>query len=221
MAGVCCRPRRGKFRGASPLKAMRGPRPDVPRALMPVRGVFAPRFAKRGCTDVTRWRVGALLAPGQRTVPAVLRGLGQSAEAPCHHDPRVRHRAPGSSLAARRRRLGRLLDVGGLAGPGVLGLAASRERRRGERLWATRIDRAPGRSSPAPFGKASGWPWGCLMGRARIPGTGGPGTRSSTARGAGAGAAAGAAGAALGADQSAGGGGREPRRRVRRARGWA
>ena len=133
-----------------------GPSARCPQGAHAGGGVFAPRFATRGCTDVTRWRVGALRAPGQRTVPAVLRGLGQSAEAPCHHDPRVRPRAPGSSLAARRRRLGRLLDVGAPAGPGVLGLAASRERRRGERLLATRIDRAPGRSSPAPFVKASG-----------------------------------------------------------------
>src|SRR4029453_12842465 len=87
--------------------------------------------------------VGAILAPGHRTVTAVLRVLGQSPEAHCQNSHRVRNRAQWSSREASRRRLGLLLDVFVLEGPVVMGLDEPLERRRGERISAQGISRDP------------------------------------------------------------------------------
>jgi hypothetical protein len=55
--------------------------PDVLMAIMTVIGVFAPLFSKRVFASVKLLLVGAILAPGQRTVTAVLRVMGKSADA--------------------------------------------------------------------------------------------------------------------------------------------
>lgn len=143
--------------------------PDGPMANMTVSGVFAPLSSTRVLASVTRWLVGALLAPGTRKVTAVLRVLGKSAETHVQNDPRVLNRAPWSSLAASCRLLGRLRDVCVPEGHVVIGIDGTIERRRAERISATGIARAPVRSSPAHFVKAREWRWVCLMVLARIP----------------------------------------------------
>ena len=46
---------------------------DLPLAILTVSGAFAPLVARRLLMHVKRWLVGAIRAPGKRTVTAVLR----------------------------------------------------------------------------------------------------------------------------------------------------
>jgi hypothetical protein len=112
---------------------------------------------------------GSLLAVGQRTVGAVLRvmGLGQLRQFQRFH--RVLNRANWSALAASRVLLGALLRAFVPAGPVVVGLDDTIERRWGPRIAARGIYRDPVRSSRGHFVKASGLRWLSLMLLAPIP----------------------------------------------------
>jgi DDE superfamily endonuclease len=137
-------------------------------AIMTVIGVFAPLFSKRVCASVKLVVVGAILAPGQRTVTAVLRVMGKSAAAHFQNYHRVLNRAQWSALDASRRLLELLVDVFVPQGPVVMGIDETMERRRGERITAKGVYRDPVRSSPAPFVKASRWRGVCLVVLARL-----------------------------------------------------
>ncbi|MBV8358202.1 MAG: transposase, partial [Deltaproteobacteria bacterium] len=71
----------------------------VPVTLTRVIVKFAPLFSKRVWEQVQVLVVGALLAPGQRTVTAVLRVMGRSQERHFENYHRVLNRARWSSLA--------------------------------------------------------------------------------------------------------------------------
>ena len=142
---------------------------EIPMALMTVIGAFAPLFSKRIFMHVKLLLAGAILAPGKRTVTAVLQVMGKGAEAHCQDYHRVLNRAQWSSLDASRRLLGLLLDAFAPEGPVVMGIDETIERRRGERIAAKGIYRDPVRSSRAHFVKASGLRWVCLTVLARIP----------------------------------------------------
>jgi hypothetical protein len=142
---------------------------DIPMALMTVIGAFAPLFSKRIFMHVKLLLAGAILAPGKRTVTAVLHVMGKGAEAHFQNYHRVLNRAQWSSLDASRRLLGLLLDAFAPEGPVVMGIDETIERRRGERIAAKGIYRDPVRSSHTHFVKASGLRWVCLTMLARIP----------------------------------------------------
>ena len=131
---------------------------------------FAPVFVQR-----RTWRhaetllVGALLAPGRRTVTSLLRIMGLSRERCFVNYHRVLNRAVWSSRAASRVLLGLLLDAFAPTGPVVLGLDDTIERRRGKRIAAKGIYRDPVRSSHSHFVKASGLRWLGLMVLVPIP----------------------------------------------------
>jgi hypothetical protein len=72
--------------------------------------------------------VGAMLAPGRRTVSAARRAVGRRHLPTCPTDHRVLNRAAWSSLAARRVLLGRLVATSAGDGPLVSGIAGSRDR---------------------------------------------------------------------------------------------
>ena len=72
-------------------------------------------------------------------------------------------------LAASRLPLGELLATWVPAGPVVMGLDDTLERRWGERIAARRIDRDPVRSSKGHFVKTSGLRWLSLMVLAPVP----------------------------------------------------
>ncbi|MGE5713408.1 MAG: transposase [Betaproteobacteria bacterium] len=106
------------------------------------------------CSPRTRQQVlvlvaGAVLAPGRRTVTAVLRvmGLGQAPDFTTYH--RVLNRNVWSGAALARRLLGLLVRAFVPSGPIVVGLDDTLERRRGGRIAAKGIYRDPVRSSPA------------------------------------------------------------------------
>ena len=131
--------------------------------------LFKPYFTNRIWSYVYLLVIGAILAPGQRTVSTVLRIVGLSQERHFQNYHRVLNRAVWSSLALSQVLLRILLDTFVPAGPVVLGLDDTIERRRGAKIRAKGIYRDPVRSSQSHFVKASGLRWLSLMLLAEIP----------------------------------------------------
>jgi hypothetical protein len=131
---------------------------------------FAPVFQRRAWDKIPLLLVGAILAPGKRTVSSILRVMGLSAIshfAQYHH---VLSRAVWSSLRVSQTLLRLLLahlDSG--QGPLVFGLDETVERRWGRKITARGIYRDAARSSRSHFVKASGLRWISLMWLAAIP----------------------------------------------------
>ena len=130
---------------------------------------FARLFSKRVWQHVQILMLGAILAPGQRTVTATLRIMGLSSEKHFQNFHRVLNRAIWSSREASRVLLGLLVATFAVFGPVVLGLDDTIERRRGAKIKAKGIYRDPVRSSHSHFVKASGLRWLSLMLLAPIP----------------------------------------------------
>jgi hypothetical protein len=107
--------------------------------------------------------VGALLAPGQRTITSCLRIMGLSRERHFVNYHRVLSRARWSGRGASRLLLGLLVTRFAPTGPILLGIDDTIERRRGKRIQAKGIYRDPVRSSHSHFVKASGLRWVSLM----------------------------------------------------------
>jgi hypothetical protein len=112
---------------------------------------------------------GAILARGQRTVTAILRVMGLSAEKHFVNYHRVLQRAVWSSLAVSRTLLGLLIQAFAPTGPLLIGGDDTIERRRGAQIAARGIYRDPVRSSQSHFVKASGLRWLTLMLLVPIP----------------------------------------------------
>src|SRR5690349_22809931 len=131
---------------------------------------FAPVFVQQ-----RTWRhaelllIGAILAPGKRTVTSLLRiaGLGRERRFTNYH--RVLNRAAWDGRTAARLLLGPLIAVFAPSGPVLLGIDDTIERRRGKRIAAKGIYRDPVRSSKGHLVKASGLRWLSLMLLAPIP----------------------------------------------------
>ncbi len=124
---------------------------------------FEPLLRQRSWRHAEVLLIGAILAPGRRTVASILRitGLGRERRFVNYH--RVLNRAAWSGRAAARVLLGLLLEAFVPAGPVLLGLDDTIERRRGKRISAKGIYRDPVRSSHGHFVKASGLRWLSLM----------------------------------------------------------
>src|SRR5215213_7523967 len=144
--------------------------PSLPPRFAEVILTFAPLFRQQRTWDhAGMLLIGAILAPGQRTVTSLLRIMGLSGERRFVNYHRVLNRAVWSSRAASRLLLGLLITTLMPAGPVVLGLDDTIERRRGKHISAKGIYRDPVRSSDAHFVKASGLRWISLMLLAPIP----------------------------------------------------
>lgn len=130
---------------------------------------FAPLFSKRVFKFVQVLVVGAILAPGKRTITSLLRVMGLSQEKHFQNYHRVLNRAVWSSRAVSRVLLQMLVSVFASQGPLVMGLDDTIERRRGEKIKAKGIYRDPVRSSHGHFVKASGLRWLSLMLLVEIP----------------------------------------------------
>lgn len=130
---------------------------------------FAPLFSKRVFYSVQVLVVGAILAPGKRTITAILRVMGLSQEKHFQNYHRILNRAVWSPLAVSRVLLGMLVTTFAPTGPLLMGLDDTIERRRGEKIKAKGIYRDPVRSSHAHFLKASGLRWLSLMLLVEIP----------------------------------------------------
>ena len=137
---------------------------SFPIAFTSVIGVFAPVFSRPVWQHVKVLLAGAVLAPGKRTVTAVLHIMGRSAASDFQTYHRVLNRAVWSPLKASRLLLRLLGAVFIFRGVVVLGLDDTIERRRGEQITAKGIYRDPVRSSHAHMVKASGLRWlACML----------------------------------------------------------
>jgi hypothetical protein len=143
--------------------------PDLPARFAAIIVAFAPLFCHRTWRHAEVLLVGAILAPGKRTVTSILRITGLSREAHFVNYHRVLSRARWSGREAARLLLCLLIHAFAPTGPIVLGLDDTIERRRGRHIKAKGIYRDPVRSSDAHFVKASGLRWISLMLLAPIP----------------------------------------------------
>src|SRR3954469_17026806 len=142
----------------------------LPETIIRVLRPFEPVFSGRVWPWATALLVGAILAPGPRTVAAALRVLGLQADRPFGNYHRVLNRARWSSRALSPRLLTLLVRALVPAeGPVLVGLDETIERRRGAKIAARGIYRDPVRSSREHFVKTSGLRWGSMHLLAPMP----------------------------------------------------
>ena len=175
---------RGSFRFASRLTAgynrARGKKDKWPptshgrsatwHAILPVLHPFATLFRNPTWLKAQILLVGAILAPGQRTVAAALRVMGRSDHLDYARYHEVLNRAVWSPRQAARILLMLLLqhlDQGD--GPLVFGIDETLERRRGPKIKARGVYRDAVRSSRQQLVKASGLRWISLMWLGHVP----------------------------------------------------
>jgi DDE superfamily endonuclease len=117
---------------------------------------FAPLFSKRVWRHAQVLLIGAILAPGRRTVSSALRAMGLNQEERFHRYHRVLNRARWSDREASRVLLGLLVKVLVPEGsPLVVGIDETLERRWGKRISARGVYRDPVRSTQETFVKSS------------------------------------------------------------------
>jgi hypothetical protein len=143
---------------------------NLPRPIIQVLRRFELLFSEQVWEWAKILLVGAILAPGKRTVTAVLRVMGLSDERQFQNYHRVLNRAVWSPRAVSRVLLRLLVEAFVPPdAPIVLGLDDHIERRRGMKIKARGIYRDPVRSSKSFFVKTSGLRWLCMMLLVPIP----------------------------------------------------
>ena len=146
--------------------------PSLPASIISLLQPFAGLFAAPTWRKAQVLLVGAILAPGKRTVSSALQVLGLQEQrdfARYHH---VLSRAVWSSLAVSRVLLGLLVQhLGPATGPLCLGIDETIERRKGPRIAAKGVYRDGVRSSHGHFVKAMGLRWVSLMWLVQLPWT--------------------------------------------------
>ena len=125
----------------------------MPPEIMNLMVAFAPVFQRRTWGKVQDMLIGAILAPGKRTVSSILQVLGKSQEATYAKYHHVLNRAQWSSKDLSERLLRLVVGTFG-GGPVVLGIDEHIERRRGKKIEAIGIYRDAVRSSESHFAKA-------------------------------------------------------------------
>jgi hypothetical protein len=134
---------------------------DLLTKILHVLHTFERVFSERVWGWATVLLIGAILAPGERTVAAIVRVMGLSDNRPFQNAHRVLTRAKWSSRAVRRIVLLLLVPLFVPASaPGVGGIDETIERRT---IAARGISRDPVRSSQECFVTTSGVRWICLM----------------------------------------------------------
>jgi hypothetical protein len=142
----------------------------LPTAIMALLEPFRPVFHLSTWVKVQVLLVGAILAPGKRTVTSALRAVGLAGDPGFSKYHQVLNRAVWSSRRASQVLLRLLLEV--LAhgsGPLVFGIDETIERRWGSKIQARGIYRDAVRSSASHFVKTSGLRWVSLMWLTEIP----------------------------------------------------
>jgi hypothetical protein len=138
--------------------------PPLPEAIILVLAPFAPLFSRRVWLHAQVMLLGAMLAPGARTVTAALRVMGLAAERHFTNDHRVLNRATWSARHGSRILLGLLITQ--LVPPGatiVLGADDTVERRSGRKITAKGCYRDAVRSSKKHVIRCFGLKWVSMM----------------------------------------------------------
>ena len=130
-----------------------------PAEVEAVCAVFAPLFTRPSWRRAQALLCGTLLAPANQVLTAALRALGLAAEPGFQSYHRLLNRARWSARAAAGVLLRLLVAAFAPAGPLVLGLDETVERRRGLKITARAIYRDASRSSRECFQKTSGLRW--------------------------------------------------------------
>ena len=143
----------------------------VPQVLRQWLQAWRPCFTAPSWEHVLVLVMGALLAPGKRTVTSCLRMTGRAEAANFATFHQILNRARWSSRAVARRLLCVVVERLVPAGPVVIGLDDTIERRWGSRIRARGIYRDPVRSSHGHFVKASGLRWLSFMVLTPVPWT--------------------------------------------------
>jgi hypothetical protein len=138
----------------------------LPRKIISLLREFESVFSERIWEWVKVLVVGAMLAPGERTVAAILRVMGLGNEKHYQNYHRVLNRAKWSSRELSRILLLMLVPAGT---PIIVGIDETIERRRGAKIAAKGIYRDPVRSSKKQLVKTSGLRWISMMLLTPIP----------------------------------------------------
>ena len=142
----------------------------LPPKMVQVSAPFAPLFSKRVWQHAQLLVVGAILAPGRRTVSSARRAMGLDQHKRFHRYHRVLNRASWSSLEVSRVLLGLLVEAFvPEGGPLVVGIDETLERRYGKKIAARGVYRDPVRSTHETFVKSSGLRWVCVMLLVEVP----------------------------------------------------
>ena len=143
---------------------------DLPKKIIQVLGCFEGVFSERAWEWARVLLIGAILAPGERTVAAILRVMGLADEQQFQKYHRVLNRAKWSSRAVSRIMLLLLANLFvPTTAPIVVGIDETVERRRGGKIAARGIYRDAVRSSQEFFVKTSGLRWISVMVLTPIP----------------------------------------------------
>jgi hypothetical protein len=138
--------------------------PPLPEAIILVLAPFAPLFSQRGWLHAQRLLLGAMLAPGARTVTAALRVMGWATERGFTNDHRVLNRATWSARQGSRMLLEWLMTWLVPAGATiVLGADDTVARRRGRKITATGGYRDAVRSTKKPVIRCCGLQWVSML----------------------------------------------------------
>jgi DDE superfamily endonuclease len=129
-----------------------------PIAFIRVMGIFSPVCSRAVWSHVNVLLPGAVLAPGKRTVTAMLPIMSLSAASDFQTYHRVLNGAVWSPRTASRLRLRLVVAVVIPRGVVLCGLEETIERRRGDQLHAKGLYRDPVRSSHSQVVNVSGLP---------------------------------------------------------------
>lgn len=143
---------------------------SLPVEIIVVVTPFAQLFSEPVWRQAQVLVVGAILAPGKRTVSSCLRVMGLAWEAHVTNSHRVLTRAHWSTLQAAKILLGVIVTVFIPAGATtVLGADDTVERRRGRKIQAKGCYRDAVRSSRKHVVKCFGLKWGAMMVLVPVP----------------------------------------------------
>ena len=135
----------------------------VPPAIVSLMAAFRDFFTAPVWDHVLVLVTGAVLTPGKRTVSAVLRIMGLSGAADFALYHHVLSQAHWDSRIIARKLLSLILERLLPAGPVIIGIDDTIERRWGQKIAARGIYRDPVRSTHGHFVKASGLRWLAFM----------------------------------------------------------
>jgi hypothetical protein len=142
----------------------------LPATMIRLLTPFAPLFSRRVWQNAQVLLMGAILAPGRRTLSSALRAMGLDQHKGFHRYHRVLSHASWSSLKASRVLLGLLVEMFVPDGdPLIVGIDETLERRWGKKITAKGVYRDPVRSTHQNFVKSSGLRWVCVMLLVEIP----------------------------------------------------
>jgi hypothetical protein len=143
---------------------------NLPKEIITVIRPFAQVFSDRVWMWAQELLMGAILAPGKRTVTAVLHVLGLKDERQYQNYHRVLNRAKWSGLVASQILLGMIVATFIRAGvPVVIGADETLERRWGPKIKAKGIFRDAVRSSRKYTVYSSGLRWISMMAIVKLP----------------------------------------------------